>query len=119
MPEVNAFCDRYHDKIEKLLQDAASNETEHESFRRRLKELDATVKTQNGILVTLQKQGDAIENMGKSLARIETTLSAVGGRVEKIEAAPGDKWKKITYEIVKYIVLAAVGVAVGYVIKGA
>lgn len=119
MPEANAFCDRYHDKIEKLLQDAASNEMEHESFRRRLNKVDAIAQTQNDISISLQKQDDAIENMGKTLERIETTLSTVSGRVEKIEAAPGDKWKKITYEIVKYIVLAAVGVAVGYVIKGA
>ena len=38
--------------------------------------------------------------------------------LESIEHEPGEKWKKITFEIVKYLVLAAVGVAAGYFIKG-
>ena len=40
-------------------------------------------------------------------------------RISVIEREPADKWKKLAFEIVKYIVLAAVGVAVGYIIKGA
>lgn len=116
MPE---HCDHYHDKIEQLLQSAAANDQEHTSFRRRLKELDDRIEKQNDILITLERQGNAIENMTKSLSRIEMTISTVGDRVKKLETEPADKWKKISFEIVKYLVLAAVGMAVGYIIKGA
>lgn len=119
MPDTNARCDHYHEKLEKLMQDVAVNEQEHVSFRRRLNEHDQALKIQNGILVTLQKQGDAIETISKSLGRIETSISSVKTRVEKIEAEPAEKWKKLAFEVVKYVVLAAAGVAVGMVIKGA
>ena len=115
MPE---HCDHYHDKIEQLLQSAAANEQEHTSFRRRLKELDDRIEKQNEILITLERLGNAIENMTKSLSRIETTIATVGDRVKKLETEPGDKWRKLSFEIVKYIVLAAAGVAVGCVLKG-
>lgn len=116
MPEN---CDRCHDKIEQLLQGAAANDKEHESFRRRLNDVEKRAEQQTEFMLTLQKQGNAIENMTKSLNRIEKTIVTVGDRVEKLENEPADKWKKISFEIVKYIVLAAVGVAVGYILKGA
>lgn len=116
MPE---HCDHYHDKIEQLLQGAAANDKEHESFRRRLNEVEKQNEKQTEFMMALQKQGNAIENMTKSLNRMEDTLKDVGARVGKLENEPADKWKKISFEIVKYIVLAAVGVAVGYILKGA
>ncbi len=95
----------------------AKNEQEHKSFRRRLDELEKDVQKQNGILLTLQKQGDAIENMAKTLGDVKTTVESIDKRVDSIEREPADKWKKIMFEVVKYIVLAALGVAVGYLVK--
>lgn len=116
MPE---HCDHYHDKIEQLLQKDAANDKEHESFRRRLNEVEEQRKEQTEFLAELRTQGCAIQNMVESLNSMKETITTVKDRVGKLEREPADKWKKITYEIVKYIVLAAVGVAVGYVIKGA
>ena len=116
MPE---HCDHYHDKIEQLLQGAAANDKEHESFRRRLDEVEKKSEKQTEFMIALQQQGSAIENMVKSLNRMEDTLKNVDNRVGKLEKEPADKWKKISFEVVKYIVLAAVGVAVGYILKGA
>ena len=115
MPE---HCDHYHDKIEQLLQGAAANDKEHESFRRRLNEVEKKSEKQTEFVMALQKQGSAIENMAKSLTSMEKTISSVDNRVGKLEKEPADKWKMISFEIVKYIVLAAVGVAVGYILKG-
>lgn len=116
MPE---HCDHYHDKIEQLLQKDAANDKEHESFRRRLNEVEKQSDKQIDLFVELKEQGNTLKTMTKSLNNMEKTITDVGERVGKLEREPADKWKKITYEIVKYIVLAAVGVAVGYVIKGA
>ena len=96
----------------------AKNEQEHKSFRRRLDELEKEAQKQNGILVTLQKQGDAIENMTRALTEVKSTVENIDKRVDNIEHEPADKWKKITFEIVKYIVIAAVGAAIAIIMKG-
>lgn len=116
MPE---HCDHYHDKIEQILQEIASNNQEHASFRRRLNDVEKQNEKQTEFAIALQKQGNALENMAKSMTSMEKAISSVGDRVGKLEKEPADKWKKISFEIVKYIVLAAVGVAVGYILKGA
>ena len=96
----------------------AKNEQEHKSFRRRIDELEKDVQKQNGILLTLQKQGDAIENMTRALTEVKSTVEKIEKRVDKIEREPADKWKKVTFEIIKYIVIAAIGAAVGVIMKG-
>ena len=82
----------------------AKNEQEHKSFRRRLDEL--------------QKQGDAIENMTRALTEVKATVENIDKRVDSIEHEPADKWKKVTFEIIKYIVIAAVGAAITIIMKG-
>lgn len=106
------------DTMEKLLQDNAANTMEHQSFRRRLDELDQRTQKQNDILITLEKQNNAIENMGKTLTRVEENVKDVGKRVRTLEGEPGERYKKVSGEIVKYIVLAVVGALFGYLFKG-
>lgn len=96
----------------------AANETEHKSFRRRLDDHDALLREQNKIVVAIEKQSSAIETMNTSMRRVETKVDGLAGRVEKIEQEPAQNWKRITWEIVKYVVLALVGLAVGLIIKG-
>lgn len=96
----------------------AKNEQEHKSFRRRLDELEKEAQKQNGVLVTLQRQGDAIENMTRALTEVKATVENIDKRVDSIEHEPADKWKKITFEIIKYIVIAAVGAAIAIIMKG-
>lgn len=95
----------------------AANETEHSSFRRRLDEHDDAIKEQNRIFIALEKQSSAIESMNTSMGRVEKKVDGISGRVDALEKEPGEKWKKITWEIVKYLVLALIGVAVGWVIQ--
>ena len=116
MPE---HCDHYHDKIEQILQEIAANNQEHASFRRRLNEVEKQSDKQTDLIVELKEQGNTLKTMTKSLNSMEKTITDVGERVGKLEKEPADKWKKMSFEIVKYIVLAAVGVAVGYILKGA
>ena len=97
--------------------DLASNETEHKSFKRRLDEHDEALKKQGDILVLLERQSNAIERMGRALDRVEKTVENVGTRVETLEREPGDKWKKVTWEVCKYLLLAVLGLLVGWVIK--
>lgn len=91
----------------------ASNETEHKSFRRRLDEHDALLREQNKIVVAIEKQSAAIETMNTSMGRVETKVDNLSGRVDAVEKKPGEKWEKVTWEILKYLLLAVAGVVIG------
>ena len=91
----------------------ASNETEHKSFRRRLEEHDALLREQNKIVVAIEKQSNAIETMNKSMGRVESKVDSLSGRVDAVEKKPGEKWEKVTWEILKYLLLAVAGVVIG------
>ena len=95
----------------------AANETEHKSFRRRLDEHDTLLREQNKIFLAIEKQGNAIETMNTSMRRVESKVDGISGRVDALEKEPGEKWKKVTWEIVKYVVLALVGLSVGWILK--
>ncbi len=97
----------------------ASNEQEHKSFRRRLDEHDERLKKLGDILVAIERQGNALERIGRALDRVEITVDSVDKRVDALEKEPGEKWKKITWEILKYVMLALIGGAVGWAIKSA
>lgn len=114
---MEKFCANHDESIAKLREDAAANEREHESFRRRLHEHDEKISEMNGLMLAIQRQGDAIESMTTTLKGVKTSIENVEKRVSQIEKEPGEKWKKIMFEIVKYVVIAAVGAAVGIILK--
>lgn len=95
----------------------AANDTEHNSFKRRLSDHDEAIKEQNRIFVALEKQSSAIESMNTSMGRVEKKVDGIGNRVDALEKEPADRWKKITWEIIKYLVLALIGVAAGWIMK--
>ena len=95
----------------------ASNETEHKSFRRRLDEHDALLREQNKIVVAIERQSSAIETMNTSMRRVETKVDGLSGRVDAMEKEPGEKWKKITWEVLKYALLAVAGLVIGWLLK--
>ena len=110
-------CAHYAQQMEKLMQESASNITEHQSFRRRLDELEENGRRQNDILLMLQRQADAIEAMGEKIENLAGGVNRVAGKVAQLESEPGQNWKRMGFEIMKYIVLAAVGAAIGFKMK--
>ena len=46
-------------------------------------------------------------------------MQSVDKRVGELEREPADKWKKITWEIVKAVVLAAAGAGIAILTRGA
>lgn len=111
-------CKMLHELHGKVERETAANEAEHKSFKRRLENLEESSKQQNEILLALQRQGDAIATMNTKIDRMGNSLDTMGRRVETIEKEPADRWKKVTFEIIKYVVLAVVGMVVGYFING-
>jgi len=100
-----------------ILAQLAANETEHKSFKRRLDEHDGLLKEQNKIFIALERQSNAIESMNSSMGRVETKVDGITGRVEALEKEPAEKWKKTSWEVLKYVLLAIIGLIVGFVIK--
>lgn len=114
---MEQHCRDNDKRIEELAKDMAAAKMEHESFKRRIKDLEESGKRQNDILITLQRQADAIETMNGKIDGVADSVKNVARRVEEIENEPADRWKKISFEIIKYAVLAVFGAFVGYFLK--
>lgn len=102
-----------------VLAKLASNDTEHGSFRRRLDDHDEALKKQNDILVILERQSNNIERLTGSMNRMEASMGSMDKRLGAIEQEPADKWRKVTWEIIKAVLLAAVGFGLAFFSKGA
>ena len=114
---MDAQCVGFHSQIAHLAEDMAANRSEHKSFLRRLDELEEAGRRQNEILVTLQRQADAIEALNDKIDLLAGGVNRVAGRVDRMEREPLDRWKKIGFEIIKYIALAAAGAALAQLAK--
>ena len=97
----------------------AANESEHADFKRRLQGHDELLKGQQNILVAMERQSSAIESMNGSMGRMEKKVDAIDDRVAAMEKEPAEKWKKISFEILKWAVLAVIAGVVGYILGGA
>jgi predicted nucleic acid-binding Zn-ribbon protein len=105
------------DHYAELKAELAANETEHKSFKRRLDGCEEKLDKALNMQLVMERQSAAIENLGKGMGRVETKVNSIDSRVAELEREPGEKWKKISFEVLKYLVIALLGVAVGYVIN--
>ena len=55
--------------------------------------------------------------MNLKIDQLAGGVNRMEGRVVEMEREPGERWKKIGFEMTKYIVLAAVGAAIGFILK--
>ena len=109
--------ENYQTQISQLAERIAESRGDNRAILRRLDGLEDDEKQQSGILVTLQHQADAIEALHEKVDKLAERMEGISDRVSEIEKEPGERWKKIGFEIIKYIVLAAVGAAIGYLSK--
>ena len=97
----------------------SSNDTEHGSFKRRLNEHDAKIEKLQQTQIQLANLTNAVNNLASGIGEVKTAVQSVDKRVGELEREPADKWKKITWEIVKAVVMAAVGAGIAVIVKGA
>lgn len=97
----------------KVIADLARNEQEHESYNRRLREHDETLKELGKTQVILERLTNAVNNLTSGMSDLKTAVHGVEQRVIDIEKEPGDKWKKITFEILKWVIIGVLGFAAG------
>lgn len=126
-------CRRIDAIANEVARETAANKEAHKEHERRLEALEENGKRQNDILITLQKQADAIESMNGKIDtmsdnvdtkidtmsnRVDSMVIKLDERIAEIEKEPGEKWKKISFEIIKQLVIAAVGAGVAFLTKG-
>lgn len=127
---------RVQEIADEVARETAANAEVHREHERRIKQLEESGKRQSDILVTLQKQADAIESMNGKIDtfsdKVDSKIDSISEKVEqavshfdetdkrvaKLEKEPGEEYKKLKFEFVKYIVLAIAGAVVGYFFKG-
>lgn len=111
-------CRRLQEISDEVARETAANKAVHEAHEKRLNALEESNKRQSEILVTLQKQADAIESMNGKIDSMADQVKGAVSKISEIEREPGERWKKLAFEIVKYVVLAVVGAMCGYLVSG-
>jgi peptidoglycan hydrolase CwlO-like protein len=96
-----------------------ANEQEHSSYNRRLHEHDEKIEKLQQTQIQLANLTNAVNNLANGIGEVKTAVQSVDKRVGELEREPADKWKKITWEIVKAVVMAAVGAGIAVIVKGA
>ena len=96
-----------------------ANEQEHSSYNRRLHEHDEKIDKLQQTQVQLANLTNAVNNLASGIGEVKTAVQSVDKRVGELEREPADKWKKITWEIVKAVVMAAVGAGIAILTRGA
>ena len=96
-----------------------ANEQEHSSYNRRLHEHDEKIDKLQQTQIQLANLTNAVNNLANGIGEVKTAVQSVDKRVGELEREPADKWKKITWEIVKAVVMAAVGAGIAVIVKGA
>ena len=96
----------------------ASNTTEHESYNRRLREHDERLQKLSDVLVVLERLTSSIKSLTDKIGVMDDSMKAIDHRLAVIELEPATKWKSITWEIIKAVVLAVAGAGIAIIIKG-
>jgi septal ring factor EnvC (AmiA/AmiB activator) len=96
----------------------AAAEQEHESFKRRLNTLEEASKEHGTIMKEIWQLSAAIKSILESQQRTEKDIRSMNARVAALEAEPGQKWKKVSMEVIVGIVAAVVGIVIGNLIGG-
>lgn len=102
-----------------LRESASANAQAHSEFARRLKDLESYRDYERETLLTMQDIKNDTQNLIKQFDKLERKMDSLSERVDALEREPATNWKKMGFEIVKYVVLAAIGAMLGYMIKGA
>lgn len=101
-----------------LLARMAANEQEHESFKRRLDAVEDASKEHGAIMKEIWSLSAAIKSILESQQRTEGNIKSMNARIAALESEPADKWRKLTWELIKAVALAAAGVVIGRLIGG-
>jgi predicted nucleic acid-binding Zn-ribbon protein len=77
--------------------------------KRRLDSIESEVKEQGKLLNTIDKLVAGLARFDEKITDLSDKIDGLGSRINLIELKPAEKWERIIFEILKYVVLAGVG----------
>lgn len=95
----------------------AANNTEHQSYNRRLAEHDEMIRALQQTQIQLANLTNAVNNLATGMNDLKNVVQGVDKRVAEMEKEPADKWKKATWKIIELVLAAAVGAVLVYFTK--
>ena len=110
-------CEVMREQVVMLRAEMAAAEKEHESFRRRLNEHDEALKSLTDLTIAVKSMGQAVSNQADAIKGLSGSMDKMDDRLGKLETAPADNWKKMAFEVVKYVVLFVLGAVCAAVAK--
>lgn len=77
--------------------------------KRRLDGIESEVKEQGKLLNTIDKLVAGLARFDEKITDLSNKIDGLGSRINLIELKPAEKWERIIFEILKYVVLAGAG----------
>lgn len=87
-------------------------------YGRRLDGIEAEVKEQGKLLQSIDRLAMGLTRLDEKMGDLSCKIDTFGSRINMIELKPAEKWERIAYEVLKYIVLAGVGFLAAKLIGG-
>ena len=97
MSEIEYLPKSVHEEFAKRMED------ENHRQNKRIEECEHRIRAVGEIVRSLDRLTVSVEQMAVEVQK-------QGERLENIEKEPADKWKKATWEVIKYVIVLALGV---------
>lgn len=84
----------------------------------RLGSVERKVEEQGKLLQSIDKLAMGLARVDEKMGDLSNKLDNFGGRINLMELKPAHRWETITMEILRYIVIAAIGYLAATLLKG-
>lgn len=84
----------------------------------RLESVEKDVKEQGKLLQSIDRLAMGLTRLDEKMTDLSCKIDGFGNRIKLIELKPAEKWERIIFEVLKYVVLAGVGFLAAKMIGG-
>ena len=84
----------------------------------RLESVEKDVKEQGKLLQSIDRLAMGLTRLDEKMGDLSCKIDTFGSRINMIELKPAEKWERIIFEVLKYVVLAGVGFLAAKLIGG-
>ena len=74
--------------------------------------IEKEVREQGKLLQSIDRLAMGLSRLDEKMGDLSDKITAFGSRINLMELKPAEKWEKIGFEVVKYLVLAGIGYAI-------
>ena len=75
----------------------------------RVSAMEREIKEQGKLLQSIDRLAMGLTRLDEKMGDLSSKIDAFGGRINLIELKPAEKWERMVYKILEYIVLAGLG----------